>query len=183
MDAAGGNHKIIADRKLLDPMPALEAMPSTAEIKEWLLGKRPPFCVTDDIVESDLVHPQVQRLLNFEHRIRAAWVSPDLRDQIHFIDGTSTPASFPQHGPRNVRGVPLAFNLLKRTSLEEVALFTCVSLFEMNQEDGFQVDVDGIAGLMIWFAAPDVASCQPKYLTPGQKTGVMSEVESRRAWL
>lgn len=127
-------------------------MPSTAEIKKWL-GKRSPFSVTDYIAETDLVHSQVQRLLNFEHRMRAAWINPHLRDQIHVANNTNAPAAYPQHGPHNVRAVPHAFNFLKRTSWEEFALFTCVSLFEVNQEDGFEIDVDGIAGLMNRFAA------------------------------
>lgn len=68
-------------------MPLLDTMPPTAEIKKWLLGKRPAFCHTDDILHSSVVHPQVQRLLNFEHRMRAPWMSPDLRDDVEGIAG------------------------------------------------------------------------------------------------
>lgn len=99
----------------------MDEMPPTEEIKAWLLGDRPPFCPTDDIRFQDIVHPHVQRLLNFEHRMRATWVSPDLKDQLHFLSGTQVPATFAHHGPHNVKPVPLAFNLLKRTGLEAIS--------------------------------------------------------------
>lgn len=168
-----------SDRQLLEPMPLLDTMPPTAEIKNWLLGKRPAFCHTDDILHSSVVHPQVQRLLNFEHRMRAACVSPDLRDQLHVVHGTDTSASFPHHGPNNVRPVPLAFNLLKRTSFEETGQFTCVAPFEMNQED-FRRGWDRRVGVDEPARPLDIASSQPKYLTLARKTEVMAAAQTRK---
>lgn len=161
----------------------MASLPPTKEVKEWLRGNRPAFYPSDDLLHSSTVHPQVQKLLNLQDRLLATWVSPDLRDQVHVVAGTTEMASFPHHGPDNVRLVPFAYNNVKGGNLDEVALLILLCVIEANQPDAQPEDPDRIAGLLNAVAHLNTASCNRRTLSDEDKKRVLAEVNNFRSWL
>lgn len=112
----------------------------------------PPPHPTDNLIESDVVHPHIQKVLNLPGHLEATWTSPDLVDQVHLNSRTGDPALFPHHGPGNVRPVPQAVNTAKGGGHVECNKLTMLYILENNQidEEGNEIEpesMDGAAAL------------------------------------
>lgn len=144
-------------------LPTIVHLPHTRAGGGLARARWPSPAPDRHLIESDAVHPHIQKALNLLGRLEAAQASPDLVDQIYADARTGEPAMFPHHGPGNVRPVPQTVSLGKGGGHVHCNNLTMPCILENNQinDEGNEIEpvsMDGAAASFNTLALLEYAS-------------------------